>query len=118
MQIKNLLFAVIAAYLSKIKLNNILKSIHKVKPISGRLEKIGKIKNKSHVILDYAHTPEALKTTLINIKNEYPLSKISIVFGCGGNRDKDKRAIMGAIASKYCNMVISQMTIPDLKVLN
>jgi len=104
-QIKNLLFAVIAAYLSKIKVNNILKSIHKVKPISGRLEKIGKIKNKSHVILDYAHTPEALKTTLINIKNEYPLSKISIVFGCGGNRDKDKRAIMGAIASKYCNMV-------------
>ena len=102
-QVKNLLFAIIAAYLSKIKIKNILNSIHKIKPISGRLEKIGKIKNNSKVILDYAHTPEALKTALLNIKEEYPLSNISLVFGCGGNRDKEKRSTMGTIASKYCN---------------
>ena len=84
-QIKNLLFAIVAAYLSKIPIKNILKSIHKVKSISGRLEKIGKIKNKSTVILDYAHTPEALKTCILNLKEQFKNKKISLLFGCGGN---------------------------------
>ena len=104
-QIKNLMFAIVAAYLSKIKINNILKSINKIKPISGRLEKIGNIKNNSNVILDYAHTPDALKTVILNTTDDYPLSKISLVFGCGGNRDKDKRSIMGTIANKYCDKI-------------
>ncbi len=102
-QIKNLIFAIIAAYLSKIKIKKILSSIKKIKSVNGRLEKIGEIKNKSKVILDYAHTPDALKNAIISIKEDYPLSKLSIVFGCGGNRDKDKRPMMGAIASKYCD---------------
>ncbi len=104
-QIKNLMFAIIAAYLSKININNILKSINKIKPIPGRIEKIGKINNKANVILDYAHTPEALKTVILNTKQEYPLSKISLVFGCGGNRDKEKRSVMGLIATKYCDTI-------------
>ncbi len=104
-QIKNLIFAIIAAYCSKMKINNILKSIKKIKPIHGRFENIGNINNKSKVILDYAHTPDALRTVILNIKEDYPLSKISIVFGCGGDRDKDKRSMMGAIASKYCDKV-------------
>ena len=91
-QIKNLIFAIIAAYLSNLKIKDILKSIEKIKPINGRLEKIGNIKNKSNVILDYAHTPDALKTVILNCREDFPLSKISIVFGCGGNRDKDKRS--------------------------
>ena len=99
------MFAIVAAYLSKIKINNILRSIEKIKPINGRLEKIGNIKNQSNVILDYAHTPEALKTAILNIKEDYPLSKISLVLGCGGNRDKDKRSMMGKIASRYCNTI-------------
>ena len=104
-QIKNLIFAIVAAYLSKVKIKDILKSIKKIKPISGRLENIGKLRNKSNIILDYAHTPDALKTVILNCKEDYPLSKISLVFGCGGNRDKDKRAIMGSIASKYCDTI-------------
>ena len=58
-QIKNLIFAILAAYLSKIKIKDILESIKYIEPISGRLEKIGNLKNKSIVILDYAHTPDA-----------------------------------------------------------
>ena len=46
-----------------------------------------------------------LSIHILNIREEYPLSKISLVFGCGGNRDKDKRSIMGAIASKYCDKI-------------
>ncbi len=104
-QIKNLIFAIVAAYLSKVKIKDILKSIKKIKPINGRLENIGKLRNKSNIILDYAHTPDALKTTILNCRQDYPLSKISLVFGCGGNRDKNKRTIMGSIASKYCDTI-------------
>ncbi len=89
-QIKNLMFAITAAYLSKLTIKEILKSIHKIKPIEGRFEKIGNLKNNSNVILDYAHTPNALQTAILNIKEEFPLSKISLVFGCGGDRDKKK----------------------------
>ena len=104
-QIKNLLFAILAAYLSGIKIDAILRNINKIKPINGRLEQIGKLKNKSRVILDYAHTPDALKTVILNIKEDYPLSKISLVFGCGGDRDKRKRPLMGGIANKYCDKI-------------
>ena len=104
-QIKNLMFAIIAAYLSNVKINKILKSIQKIKPINGRLENIGNLKNNSKIILDYAHTPNALQTVISNIKEEFPLSKISLVFGCGGNRDKNKRSEMGAIAKKYCENI-------------
>ena len=104
-QIKNLIFAIIAAYLSKIRINNIINSINKIKPINGRLEKIGKLNNNANVILDYAHTPDALKTVILNIREDFPLSKISLVFGCGGNRDKEKRTIMGTVASKYCDNI-------------
>ncbi len=104
-QIKNLMFAIIAAYLSNVEINKILKSIQKIKPINGRLENIGNLKNNSKIILDYAHTPNALQTVISNIKEEFPLSKISLVFGCGGNRDKNKRSEMGAIAKKYCENI-------------
>ena len=104
-QVKNLLFAILAASKSKIKFNKIIKSISNIKPVEGRLESIGNIKNNSKVILDYAHTPDALKYTLESIKEQFSHSSISIVFGCGGNRDKDKRAIMGKIANQYCNKI-------------
>ena len=104
-QIKNLIFAIIAAYLSKLSIDKILQSVHKIKPVKGRFEKIGNLKNNSKVVLDYAHTPNALKTAILDIKDEFPLSKISLVFGCGGNRDKNKRSIMGSIAKKYCDFI-------------
>ena len=104
-QIKNLMFAIIAAYLSKLKIKKILNIIDKIKPIKGRFEKIGNLKNNANVILDYAHTPNALKTAILDVKEEFPLSRISLVFGCGGNRDKDKRSIMGLIAKKYCDTI-------------
>jgi len=104
-QIKNILFAILAASKSKIKFNKIIKSISDIKPVEGRLESIGSIKNNSKVILDYAHTPDALKYTLKSIKEQFSHSSISIVFGCGGDRDKDKRPIMGKIANQYCNKI-------------
>ena len=104
-QLKNLFMAILASLQLKLPMQKIIKSIYKIKPVNGRLEQIGKLKNNSRVILDYAHTPEALKTSLINIKEQFKLSNINIVFGCGGERDKPKRKIMGKIANDYCNKI-------------
>ena len=63
-QIKNLMMAVVAALNSNIKIEDIVKSLNHVKPVNGRLEIIAKTYNNSIIILDYAHTPEALKTCI------------------------------------------------------
>ena len=104
-QIKNLMMSVLAASKSNINMNNILNSIKKIKPVHGRLEKIGNLKNNSIVILDYAHTPDALEVCLKNLRDQFSLKKINIVFGCGGERDIPKRKIMGRIANTYCKKV-------------
>ena len=104
-QIKNLLMATLAAIKSGLDLNSITKSMIKIKPAEGRLENIGNLKNNSKVILDYAHTPDALKTILMNIKDQFPHSKIRLVFGCGGDRDKSKRLKMGRIAEKFADII-------------
>ena len=104
-QLKNLLMAIIAAKKSNIDLKKIFKVLPNIEPIEGRFEKVGNIKNKSKVILDYAHTPDALKTCLINLRDQFPNNKISLVFGCGGNRDQNKRAKMGRIADIFSDKI-------------
>ena len=104
-QIKNILMAMIAATKSGLSFKKIVNIIDDIKPVSGRLQQIGFIKNNSKVILDYAHTPEALKASLKSLKEQFKNKKISIVFGCGGNRDKAKRPMMGKIANQYCDKI-------------
>jgi len=104
-QLKNILMAIIAAKNSNISLIKILNVLSHLKPIDGRLEKIGKIKNRSKVILDYAHTPDALRICLSNLKEQFPNKKIILLFGCGGNRDQNKRFKMGKIACDYSNEI-------------
>ena len=104
-QVKNILMAIIAAEKSNINIERILNVLPKLTTVEGRLEKIGKIKNQSKVILDYAHTPEALKTCLLNLREQFPNKKISLLFGCGGNRDQNKRSKMGKIADLYSDKI-------------
>ena len=104
-QVKNVLMSILAAIKSGVDINSITKSIIHLKPAEGRLEKIGELKNNSKVILDYAHTPQALSTVLTNIKEQFPEGKIRLVFGCGGDRDKSKRLKMGRIASKFADVI-------------
>ena len=104
-QLKNLLMAIITAKESNIDLKKILLIIPKIKSVEGRFEKIGNIKNRSKVILDYAHTPEALRTCLLNLKEQFPNKKINLLFGCGGDRDQNKRSKMGKIADNYADEI-------------
>ena len=104
-QVKNVLMAMIAAEKSNINFKKLIKTIQRIKNVNGRFEKVGFLKNNSKVILDYAHTPDALDNCLKNLSEQYSKSKISIVFGCGGDRDKKKRSQMGKIADKFCNKI-------------
>ena len=97
--------AMIAANKSNLSFKKIINTIDNLKPASGRLEQIGIIKNNSKVILDYAHTPDALDNVLKSLKEQFKNRKISIVFGCGGDRDKTKRPMMGKIANQYCDRI-------------
>ena len=97
--------SILAAHKSNIKLDNILKSVENIKAVPGRFEEIGNFKNNSIAILDYAHTPDALKTCVLNIKEQFKHRKVNLVFGCGGDRDKPKRSIMGKIANDLCDKI-------------
>ena len=104
-QLKNVLMAVIASIKSNVKIKDILNVIPKIKTVEGRFDRVGRIKNNSKVILDYAHTPDALKICLKNLKEQFTGHKINLVFGCGGNRDQNKRAKMGKIADLFSDKI-------------
>ena len=103
-QMKNVLMATLAALNSGLTSNEVFNKIHKIKPTPGRLEYITSTNKSSNIILDFAHTPDALEKSLIALKKQFK-KKIVLVFGCGGNRDKKKRFIMGKIAQKYCEKI-------------
>ncbi|MAJ23063.1 MAG: UDP-N-acetylmuramoyl-L-alanyl-D-glutamate--2,6-diaminopimelate ligase [Candidatus Pelagibacter sp. TMED64] len=104
-QIKNLLMAILAAKNCGINYKKIFNKINKIKPVSGRLECVANLKNNSNIVVDFAHTPDALEQSLVSLKKHFN-KEIIIVFGCGGERDKHKRVLMGKIAKKYCKQII------------
>ncbi len=103
-QFKNLSMAIVAAQLCNLKESKIYNSLHKLKNINGRLELVKTFKNNVKVFIDFAHTPDALKKSLEALKNFYG-KNISLVFGCGGDRDFKKRPLMARIASSNCKKV-------------
>ena len=72
--------------------------------IPGRLNFIGDY-NQASIYVDYAHTPNALKTVLVTLR-AYTRNRLIVVFGCAGNRARRKRSLMGQIASTYADCVI------------
>ncbi|QUE31859.1 UDP-N-acetylmuramoyl-L-alanyl-D-glutamate--2,6-diaminopimelate ligase [Francisella philomiragia] len=82
----------------------LLENISKLKPVKGRMEVIA-LANDAKIIIDYAHTPDALEKALQTLAN-YHLNNLWCIFGCGGNRDTTKRPIMAQIAEEYANKVV------------
>ncbi len=103
-QIKNLLMAILASKVCGLKIKNIFDKIEKIKSVEGRLQLIRTLPNQSKIFLDYAHTPDALKNAILSLREHFQ-KKITVVFGCGGERDKSKRRLMGKIAKKYCEKI-------------
>ena len=93
-RIKNLAMAILSAKICGLKEKLIYQKIKKLKDVSGRLELVASYKNNIKIFLDYAHTPDALSKTLKSLKERYG-NNISLVFGCGGNRDKKEKTFHG-----------------------
>jgi UDP-N-acetylmuramyl-tripeptide synthetase len=101
--------AVLATLLAlKVSLPDALEAIAKIKPVLGRMQQFGG-GTLPLVVIDYAHTPDALEKVLSTLKEQIDLAakpaKLICVFGCGGNRDAGKRPLMGSIASKLADQV-------------
>ena len=72
--------------------------------VAGRLERVGEV-NGGLVVVDYAHKPDALAAVLSTLRG-YATGRLICVFGCGGDRDKGKRPLMGAIAAEKADIAI------------
>ena len=103
-QFKNLSMAVSAAKLCGLSEKKIFNSLNKIKDINGRLELVKVFPNNIKVFVDFAHTPDALNKTLQALKHSYG-QNISLVFGCGGERDFKKRPLMAEVASRNCKKI-------------
>ena len=103
-QKKNLSMAILASRLCGLKNIKINKTLQKIKSIDGRLEFIKKFQNNVKVFIDYAHTPDALSEVIRSLIDSYG-DNIHLVFGCGGERDIKKRALMAKIAKLYCKKI-------------
>lgn len=95
----NALAAIGACHLSGLTLDQIVKGLESIQGVRGRFQTIPSTQGFS-VIVDYAHTPDALENVLSTVK-EFATQQIITVFGCGGDRDRTKRPIMGQIAGEY-----------------
>jgi len=100
----NILAAVSVAASLEIPADIIIHGVSNVPPVNGRFETL---RSRTGVlfIVDYAHTPDALRNLLQTVR-EMPHQRIITLFGCGGNRDRGKRPIMGQIASELSDLVI------------
>jgi UDP-N-acetylmuramoyl-L-alanyl-D-glutamate--2,6-diaminopimelate ligase len=84
-----------------------VSALEKLQPVAGRMQRLGG-NGKPLVVVDYAHTPDALQQTLGALRDVATSTggELVAVFGCGGERDRGKRALMGAVASRHADRVV------------
>lgn len=83
----------------------ICSALESARPVAGRMERLRL--GGATAFVDYAHTPDALDKALITLRPLVPEGgRLLVLFGCGGNRDRSKRPVMGSIASRLADVVI------------
>ena len=102
--LENILCAVGVAAALNVSNTDIKSGIETTSAIPGRLESIENTVGR-YVYVDYAHTPDALENVIMALKAVMK-DRMICVFGCGGDRDKDKRPLMGEIAARLCDLAI------------
>ncbi len=101
----NLLAVLATLLLLDVPLADAADRLRHVQPVTGRAERFGGHHGRPLVIVDYAHTPDALEKILASLR-EHTRGRLVCVFGCGGDRDRGKRPLMGAIAERLADEVI------------
>ncbi|MEN3791166.1 UDP-N-acetylmuramoyl-L-alanyl-D-glutamate--2,6-diaminopimelate ligase [Fulvimarina sp. MAC3] len=104
-QMSNALVAAGLAIVTGTPAKEALQALETLKGASGRLEKAGMTADGVPVFVDYAHKPEALEHVLRAVR-PFTTGRVIVVMGCGGDRDKAKRPMMGAIADRLADVVI------------
>jgi UDP-N-acetylmuramoyl-L-alanyl-D-glutamate--2,6-diaminopimelate ligase len=82
-----------------------MAALEKLIGAAGRLELVGHARNGALAYVDYAHKPDALENVLNSVR-PFTTGRVIVVFGCGGDRDKGKRPIMGEIATRLADVTI------------
>jgi UDP-N-acetylmuramoyl-L-alanyl-D-glutamate--2,6-diaminopimelate ligase len=90
---------------SDVPLDQALATLTRLEAVSGRMQTLGG-DVQPLVVVDYAHTPDALEQVLTALRAHVTQGRLICVFGCGGGRDAGKRAVMGAVASRLADAVI------------
>ena len=103
----NLLGALAVLLVSNVSLRDAVQSLSKAQPVAGRMQRLGCTQQPT-VIVDYAHTPDALEKVLVALREVSAAAggRVLCVFGCGGDRDRGKRPMMGLIAEKFSGFCI------------
>lgn len=96
--------AFIVCQIYRIESNKIIDALKNAQQVPGRFEVLGS--NNKKVIVDYSHTPDSLQKAIQSLRKIVGQNKIITVFGCGGDRDKTKRPLMGKVASELSDEVI------------
>lgn len=102
--VSNAISAIATLKILEISKEDIVKGLENMKQVDGRFNSY--LINGITVVIDYAHTPDGLKNILMTAKEIAKNNKLICVFGCGGNRDYQKRPIMGSIASEMADYSI------------
>lgn len=102
--VENLLCAVSLALVAGCSFKDLAGWVSQLKPVAGRLQLASQ---KPYVLVDYAHTPDALGSVLQAVRvHLLPQAKLWLVFGCGGDRDQGKRPLMGEVAQQWADQVV------------
>ncbi|PDT84906.1 UDP-N-acetylmuramoyl-L-alanyl-D-glutamate--2,6-diaminopimelate ligase [Sinorhizobium sp. BJ1] len=104
-QVANALVAAGLAMSTGIAAKAAFSALEKLQGASGRLELVGQTKDGALAYVDYAHKPDALENVLESVR-PFTTGRVIVVFGCGGDRDKGKRPIMGEVAARLADVVI------------
>jgi UDP-N-acetylmuramoyl-L-alanyl-D-glutamate--2,6-diaminopimelate ligase len=102
----NLLGVLAVLMAAEVSLQDAVDALAHVEPVPGRLQMV-RMPNAPLVVVDYAHTPDALEKVLLTLQDLLaPGAKLHCVFGCGGDRDPGKRPLMGEVATRLSDRVI------------
>lgn len=104
-QVANALVAAGLALVSGVPAEAAFRALERLKGAPGRLDLVGSTEEGVPVYVDYAHKPDALENVLTSVR-PFTTGRVIVVFGCGGDRDKGKRPIMGEIATRLADVVI------------
>ena len=103
--VSNILAAMGTLLVSGCSFTDVIKVLAGVRTVPGRIELVADIQDAPTVIVDYAHTPQAL-TNVLQVLREQCLGKLWCVFGCGGNRDSGKRKLMAKAVEQYADVAV------------